>query len=1003
LELIIVDCYYRALAHIVHNYTQFSNMSDIEDDDSEDGNFELYELVFAESIGVNLEEDFAAELLELAVKALYTLPDDWEMEIADSELGKIPFFFNSTTGESQWSHPFGDEFSEVVRERREELYVEYAAEMDDELNGGDNDDNQTAALDDELLMSEEEAKQDIALSLTIAEPQPVDEPVSETEQPQPTPESPQFELEVSSTAADIIVSDEQQRLEEKEEGEGLGAQEPVAVVSSTENITKEESTLTTDPVVLDILTEMVTKIVASEEAESAVVVTVTEPKSELTSEESQAIPEQTSVLPEPESSLVVEPRSDLLANPESIKEVVELAEPEQPVVLETADTVQDVVVEIVANDDESVMELASVLPDNDAESVQSSLTSVTILTTNTAWDSLADLFSIDGSLLAMCSKTEKDIEDLPNGEVDIEQLVAHSLKLDKELATQREKDRKKEIKLQQKQERHRLKEEAKIEKQKALDLELKKQLELQEKEEKEKEEKEKLSALERLRVETERQLRLKEELEQAELQPRETAMPPKKVEHNESSVSDVFQDIQEAAISESLVQTTPVEDIVAQAAVVGDKVEVYPLENSQVKTTCELLSESPSKLEIEVAEESIVNVIPVHVLNILEDERFQNHRPIEPLNKDVDVQEHFRRMFKEPSQPELVSQPGSEQGPRPTVVVVEPDTTKRENRIYREKTKETILSALRAPDESIGMDSKKHKKAQLALNNGSMVKVKFHKRRRPNNNKNNGSNSTIVNDNKWTLLAAYSTYREASAAVRAFESIYPASVPPGAFPVLTKRFHGTSMALPIPPQHNSVELGNVSASFSLLTLSTAVDEKSVQRNIGKPLPRLRIARDLSRMQWLVECSDASAKKVFAVSKRQMAQALSPMRNNGSNGVVGSTAFPSSQLIGGDNLNQSSVFTANFSPQSMISNSNSLHVSSRLNVVYPMPREGLQDGKNKLWLKRRKTFSAGRLAMLPTSGQHDRDTDNDEHNASNERISSPKTFRQVLSRPYSHLR
>ncbi len=147
-------------------------MIDIAEDDSDTG-YELHELIFAESIGVNLQEDFAVDLLEIAVKALYTLLDGWEVEIAESDLGKIPFFFCSNSGESQWTHPFMDDFASVVQETRKELYENseggniQETEYDDFRKIDEGDD------EDEIILSEEDMKKDIEQHQVIL----LDEPV----------------------------------------------------------------------------------------------------------------------------------------------------------------------------------------------------------------------------------------------------------------------------------------------------------------------------------------------------------------------------------------------------------------------------------------------------------------------------------------------------------------------------------------------------------------------------------------------------------------------------------------------------------------------------------------------------------------------------------------------------------------------------------------------------------------------------------------------------------
>jgi hypothetical protein len=88
---------------------------------SSDSGFEVHEVIFAESLGISLQEEFALELLELAARALYILPEGWEVEFAESELGTIPFFYDTNTNQSHWVHPYAQDLKLLIEEKRLEL------------------------------------------------------------------------------------------------------------------------------------------------------------------------------------------------------------------------------------------------------------------------------------------------------------------------------------------------------------------------------------------------------------------------------------------------------------------------------------------------------------------------------------------------------------------------------------------------------------------------------------------------------------------------------------------------------------------------------------------------------------------------------------------------------------------------------------------------------------------------------------------------------------------
>lgn len=113
---------------------------------SSDSGFEVHEVIFAESLGISLQEEFALELLELAARALYILPEGWEVEFAESELGTIPFFYDTNTNQSHWVHPYAQDLKLLIEEKRLEL-----------LRGEDDTFNEEDEFEDDEYDDEDES------------------------------------------------------------------------------------------------------------------------------------------------------------------------------------------------------------------------------------------------------------------------------------------------------------------------------------------------------------------------------------------------------------------------------------------------------------------------------------------------------------------------------------------------------------------------------------------------------------------------------------------------------------------------------------------------------------------------------------------------------------------------------------------------------------------------------------------------------------------------------
>jgi hypothetical protein len=82
--------------------------------------FRTASLVFADYIGIDIDRE--PELIWIAEEALDDLPPNWELGIGDDgDVEGIPYYFNSSTGESVWVHPLENKYKKMVVEERKRL------------------------------------------------------------------------------------------------------------------------------------------------------------------------------------------------------------------------------------------------------------------------------------------------------------------------------------------------------------------------------------------------------------------------------------------------------------------------------------------------------------------------------------------------------------------------------------------------------------------------------------------------------------------------------------------------------------------------------------------------------------------------------------------------------------------------------------------------------------------------------------------------------------------
>tara|TARA_A100001015_G_scaffold190390_1_gene212109 strand:+ start:822 stop:1526 length:705 start_codon:yes stop_codon:yes gene_type:complete len=90
-------------------------------------------LIYALYLGIDLENE--KELLAIASQALQTLPSDWQLGFGDknSEHPGVPYFYNTFTEESTWTHPKeAIYFDMVVKQRAKQKNAGIRGEDDDD-------------------------------------------------------------------------------------------------------------------------------------------------------------------------------------------------------------------------------------------------------------------------------------------------------------------------------------------------------------------------------------------------------------------------------------------------------------------------------------------------------------------------------------------------------------------------------------------------------------------------------------------------------------------------------------------------------------------------------------------------------------------------------------------------------------------------------------------------------------------------------------------------------
>lgn len=1128
---------------------------------SSDSGFEVHEVIFAESLGISLQEEYALELLELATKALYILPDDWEVDFAETELGTIPFFVNTATDESHWVHPYAEDLKLVVIEKRQELMRgdeyfdegeetdgEYFEDLADENTNRVDESAEIVALPLPGFRVEEESHAQETETLTNVEkedlvdaheaeiapsgatqesksPLPAEIPVdfqngeiSATSNKENTEEA----LESALASLDLQIVTEKvlgdEVSEEKDHSVPAGVEplpsnedKPVSseeIDQIVESVTAESAELPSVPEpepepepVVESISEPAEKAPCDEvpvstndeselptkEARTAVtiaatvdnpvvekvgaegtatgevelvtqeterqceetVVAVTEiPSDPLTSNE-DVVAENIAEVEATAKEATLSPESDVLVESAPIVEtslaeetngmIIDLQATElSPVVtITTSDTISEVVGQPQITTPsrqawsekaaaESVEEIAELQKHEDPAAVAAAETVPAIeetlvfpmpeesLQTSSEHDAFADFFAIDDSFHRFIDEAERKEQ---------RQHVQHKTKQQSKQAVDKPLHNKRKNAVGSKSNS----------KQKSAEKTISEEIQRTVDDEKEWEDVDEESVdLDQLLRQQRRQEALREQ--QAEQARREQLLQQQREqkEKEEKEQAEREANAAQAIAAQALLSLQPLPPPSAESTVRFDILDDI--------AGAEAVPEDDSKPSTAATATSAEANLSASFRLLLQT------GPVTPLDKTVDITEHFRMLYGSPitsaaAADQLVAQESQHQ--QQTRYRGRQSTLRRQPSTNHHFSGGNLHQQAEEEEEfpEAGDANANHRRLDGSSSSGlhtlRLVDRKPRKSPQKLSKLSKDANATTVTNNNtatravggtvdangevWIVLGAYSNYREAQRAVALFEALAPTkSIANTVFPSHSKH-------LPPPSAHPATMISSPSSSSltggpsgsddpaqqttptkkrNLLLSSTApLTKESILLSTQQELPKVRIARDLGRMQWLVECNDAKMKKVFqrrVVRRLQRGQgeALLPSLHTTSSTSASSqdnnATSMSSPSSSTSPLKATNVFTANFVPQSLISNVNTKHVAGRLAVHYPLPRLSYE-AKTSLSMSRTNPIrDLDNTSSTTISNKHKTRRQLREEEEERAQRRGPLTFRAVLA-------
>eukprot|EP01032_Pedospumella_encystans_P015773 gene15773-18024_t len=81
-----------------------------------------YEILFAQVLGVKLDEKQFLPLAYLAKELLKIVPDGWELLLSTSATGvRVPYYYEQATRSSHWVHPYENQYKDLIDKKRQDL------------------------------------------------------------------------------------------------------------------------------------------------------------------------------------------------------------------------------------------------------------------------------------------------------------------------------------------------------------------------------------------------------------------------------------------------------------------------------------------------------------------------------------------------------------------------------------------------------------------------------------------------------------------------------------------------------------------------------------------------------------------------------------------------------------------------------------------------------------------------------------------------------------------
>ncbi|RYH20336.1 hypothetical protein EON65_23755 [archaeon] len=883
-------------------------MDDREDSDDEAGQsvassnfrFELHELIFAEQLGINLDEEYAGELVKIAAKALYVLPEGWEIQFTNTQQGQVPYYYDGNQATSHWAHPFLADFQVVVAERRQEL-----------IEGDDDDDDEEEASD---LDDEED-------EIVLLEPQ--------TDNKMTIEQEPFYKIGI--------------------EKDPPIAHNPVEVVEEV----KEDAS----------------SIVSLSPLDSDAVSALSEDVSAKSHRSPMFTPSESLAMPETKAEGGGERESFEAAIADEVGRLEQVLEAAADLKLSS---------EPALTGDANVQASVSLGVEIHKTDSKDSVNTTQSMGSKKAGGSGSVKVTPKGAFTSktMSTKTNKASASLKVPSVDNDDLSIGSLgggsvaggavedrvgfEGGAELDDNKSVGSTKSVRSTASMKAAKIKADVSVKS--ATSNSSKKDTAVGSTASSKNEKIIVPSPFKKLASSTERgAVTSKPTLVENDSNGAATSLFDSFFEMNDTMAGLLqnYTEEVEAAPSTITLQAVPVstgKDRPANESVKAKVEEVVAYEvkapsSLQIEVTSgppsierkrEELSYSPAEesrpysstpqpmqaQENAPAREELQSRPPVDILN---DKRFVS-TPVQ-LDKSIDIKDHFSSMFRvfaADSQPSSIplsaasSRAGS--AARQSSVSPTPPSSGTVSNLRK------IVSTNRKKDGSPMRDrmptssTSQAAATAIAVASFSMPSIKGKKKKR--SPKKGGS----PNKSGWTVLGAYDTYTQAERAVQAFESVYPIiSSVSKTFPCTKKlpligspNEHVSSMSLrasfaSIGAESIDSELDSTATRSSALLERGTIDKKAMKFAMDRPLPVIRVVRDLSRMQWLVESSDGSIKPIF------VKQASKPF------------ALPSVSLASKNESGEpQKIFAATFQPGSVFSNKNSKHVSYVVPVVYSHP-------------------------------------------------------------------